>query len=243
MKNNDALKNPKAILFDLDDTLISFSHAVEKSWQKVCDEFVTDQKTDFNAGLLLEKINKTRNWFWSDPERHKIGRMDMTNARREIVKKALLELKYFDIDRSNAVADAYSRMQNESICLFPDTKETLDKIMNLGIRMALVTNGTSVAQRSKIDRFGLAKYFDYVFIEGETGFGKPDVNTFNNALEKMMLYPDDVWMVGDNLSWDVECPQKIGIFSVWNDWNKKGLPEGSFVIPDLIINTIGELPV
>jgi len=61
------------------------------------------------------------------------------------------------------------------------------------------------------------------------------------ALQKLNLTAEEVWMVGDNLVWDVEAPKKIGIYAVWNDYRKKGLPKGSTILPDRIINDISEL--
>lgn len=48
-------------------------------------------------------------------------------------------------------------------------------------------------------------------------------------------------MVGDNLVWDIEAPQKLGIYSVWNDFKKEGIPVPSCIIPDKSINAISDL--
>lgn len=127
------------------------------------------------------------------------------------------------------------------ICLFPNSIHTLAELQRKGIRMALVTNGTSKDQREKILRFGLEGFFEAIFIEEEVGFGKPDVRIYKQALEALKLQPQDVWMVGDNLIWDVQAPQSIGIHSIWNDYQGTGLPKGSSVMPDRIVNGINEL--
>jgi putative hydrolase of the HAD superfamily len=61
------------------------------------------------------------------------------------------------------------------------------------------------------------------------------------ALNKMGVASDQAWMVGDNLDWDIAVPLKLGIYAVWNDFEKKGLSAGSKIIPDRIINNISEL--
>lgn len=234
---------PKAILFDLDDTIISFDGMADYAWGKTCKSFIESEKVPFNVTELLESINKTRKWYWSDPERHKSGRMNMIKARREIVKAALAELHFFDEDKACKIADNYSKLHEESICLFPKSIETLQKLSDLGIRMAIVTNGTSEKQREKINKFCLSDFFECCFIEEEIGFGKPDTRIYRAALQKLNLNADEVWMVGDNLIWDIEAPKKIGIFAVWNDFRKKGMPKDSNIIPDRIINDISELIV
>jgi putative hydrolase of the HAD superfamily len=232
---------PKAILFDLDDTIISFDGVADYAWEKICKSFIESEKTSFNVIELLENISKARKWYWSDSERHKIGRMDMIKARREIVKVALNELYFFDEDKAYKMADNYSKLHEELICLFPKSMETLEKLSSLGVRMVLITNGTSEKQRGKINRFCLSGFFQYCFIEEEIGFGKPDTRIYEMALQKLNLKAEEVWMVGDNLVWDVEAPKKVGIFAIWNDFRRKGLPKDSTIIPDMIISDISEL--
>lgn len=232
---------PKAILFDLDDTIISFDGVADAAWEEVCNSFVEIEKPTFDARELLQSINKTRHWFWGDPERHKAGRMDMIGARREIVKTALTALNYHDENKAHQTADKYSRLQEELLCLFPNSYDTLQKLKNSGVRMALITNGTSQKQRGKISRFCLSDFFEFCLVEEEVGYGKPDIRVFEVALQKLNLRANEVWMVGDNLVWDIEAPQKVGIYAVWNDFRRKGLPEDSTIIPDRIISDISEL--
>jgi putative hydrolase of the HAD superfamily len=232
---------PKAIIFDLDDTIISFDGSTGIAWDKTCNSFVESERTSFSAKELLESINKMRKWYWSDADRHRTGRMNMIKARREIVKAALSELQYFDEVKAYEMADNYSRLQEELICLFPNSVETLEKLKALGVRMALITNGSSEKQRGKINRFCLSEFFEFCLVEEEVGFGKPDTRVFEIALQKFNLNAEEVWMVGDHLVWDVEAPKKVGIFAVWNDFSGKGLKPESAIIPDRIISDISEL--
>jgi putative hydrolase of the HAD superfamily len=61
------------------------------------------------------------------------------------------------------------------------------------------------------------------------------------VLDQLNMAPEDVWMVGDNLEWDVAAPQRLGIYGIWHDFLGTGLPEGSIVRPDRIIRTLSEL--
>lgn len=153
---------PKAILFDLDDTIISFDGASDLAWEECCNSFVSANNTDFDSNTLLECIHKVRRWYWSDPERHRIGRMDMTKARRDVITLALNELRFFDITVAHRIADSYSKLQEELICLFPDSNDTLQKLKTLGVRMALITNGTTEKQREKLIGFALKNFLSFV---------------------------------------------------------------------------------
>ena len=48
-------------------------------------------------------------------------------------------------------------------------------------------------------------------------------------------------MIGDNLDWEIAAPQELGIYSVWVDAARKGLPGNTQVRPDRIITNLAEL--
>lgn len=132
-------------------------------------------------------------------------------------------------------------LRDEAIGFLPGAQEALDEFVRRDLGLALLTNGQTELQRAKLDRFGLERYFHAICVEGELGFGKPDPRVFEIALNALALEPGDVWMVGDNLEWDVFGAQQCGIFAVWNDYGGRGLPEGAEVKPDRIIRRLAEL--
>jgi putative hydrolase of the HAD superfamily len=180
-------------------------------------------------------------WFWGSPVRHKTGREDIRAARREIVGIAMAMLGVEDDDIANDLADRYSDRHDELIHLYPNTLSTLDGLKSAGVRLALITNGSAQGQRAKLARFGLTDYFEHILIDQELGFGKPDVRVYEHALSLLNLTSRDVWMVGDNLVWDIYPPKSLGIRAVWHDWRRAGLPEDAEAAPDRTITDIGEL--
>jgi len=61
------------------------------------------------------------------------------------------------------------------------------------------------------------------------------------ALSDLGLGPSEVWTVGDNLEWEVAAPQRLGSYSIWNDYKAQGLPRDSNAVPDRVIYRISEL--
>jgi putative hydrolase of the HAD superfamily len=104
-----------------------------------------------------------------------------------------------------------------------------------------MTNGEAKKQRNKVERFNLERFFKSILIEGDMGFGKPEEEVYKRAMRELALGPEEVWAVGDSLEFDIYGPQKLGIFGIWNDFSRQGLPVGSEVIPDRIIHDISEL--
>jgi putative hydrolase of the HAD superfamily len=110
-----------------------------------------------------------------------------------------------------------------------------------GVKLALITNGEAREQRRKITRFDLAPLFDCVIVEGEFGAGKPDPAVYAHALDSLGATPDQAWMVGDNLEWEVAVPKQLGLYTVWVDFAQQGLPPDALAQPDRIIHNLAEL--
>ena len=197
--------------------------------------------TLFTPDNLFQAIHKVSDWYWSDKERHKSGRRDLNSARRLIVTQAFQKLGINDLSLAHEIADAFSTQREKEIYLFEKAEKTLEYLTGQNILLALMTNGEAHKQRNKISRFNLERFFNSILIEGEMGFGKPEEAVYKRAMKELGLGPDEVWAVGDNLEWDVGAPQKLGIFGIWNDFSRQGLPSGSDVIPDRIIHDISEL--
>lgn len=231
---------PEAICFDLDDTIVSFSSGSEQAWVQVCNEFFAKYRY-FRINEIFKAIIEYQAWYWSDEKKSRTGRNNMNLAIRQIVIAAFKKLGINNRKYAFEIADNYLRKRLENLTLFPGANETLEALCKKKIKLALITNGDPYTQRYKIKKFNLEKYFEQIVIEGEVGYGKPDVKIYQHALTAMNQNPKDVWMVGDNLEWDIEAPQKLGVFSIWVDYKMEGLrPQSSFK-PDRIIQSIHEL--
>jgi len=233
-------KPPKAIFFDLDHTLVAYTESPETSWREICSLYSQHFK-DPTQEKVLAAILEFADWYWSDPVRHKRGRLDLRNARREVVAGAFLALKFDNPVLAIMMADSFSARREGLITLFPGANETLAGLRSRGIRLGLITNGDSKGQRYKIDALGLAPFFDLIQIEAEAGIGKPEAGVYEMALTNLSVTPEEAWMIGDNLVWDIDGAQKARIKAIWVDYERQGLPAESKIRPDGIIHSLTEL--
>ncbi len=236
---------PQAILFDLDDTILSAYGRPELAWSVVAAAFAAEL-APLTADELAGAIVAVSNAFWADTTHQAYWRMRLAEARHTIVASALARLAESGRPVPSAatgqrLADRFSAYREEQMYLFPDALAVIDALRSHGVRLALVTNGAAEPQRGKITRFDLTHRFDHIQIEGEHGFGKPDERAYRHAMRALDVMPQQTWMVGDNLEWEVVAPQRLGIHAIWHDPTGQGLPPDSTIRPDRIIRRLTEL--
>ena len=231
---------PAALLLDMDDTILEDTLSTAACWQTACQRFA-DEIPSLTPATLMAEIDTVRAWYWSDRGRHRQGRLDLDRARAEIVATALRRHGIVAPDLARRIAVCHAELRDQAMKPFPGALETLAWLRERGMRLALLTNGASAPQRAKIERFGLAPFFQCIVIEGEYGVGKPDERIYRHTLYQLQVTPSQAWMVGDNLEWDVMAPQRSGMTGVWIDLTRAGLPAGSAIQPDFTIRALHEL--
>jgi putative hydrolase of the HAD superfamily len=228
----------RALLVDLDDTLLDYTGGVDESWLEACAAVAGP--AGVAPGPLVTAIAGARRWFWSDPERHRRERTDMPGAWRKIAERGLAEVGAPPA-LAAGIADDFAARRWARMALFPGVPETLDRLRRHGVSLALVTNGDRTQQRRKVEQYDLGRFFDVVLIEGEFGVGKPDAAVYRHALDALGAAPSRAWMVGDHLEWDVTAPQRLGLRGVWVDAQGRGVPSGHPTRPDLILRAFTEI--
>jgi putative hydrolase of the HAD superfamily len=229
----------KALLVDLDDTLLDYTGGVDECWLNACEALAGPVGID--PATLVKAIAETRRWFWSDPGRHRVERADMLRAWTRITEHALSTLGRADEALAAQVAQDFAERRWERMTLFPGVVSALETLRGRGVALALVTNGDATHQRRKIAQHGLERFFDVIVIEGEMGVGKPEEVVYRYALSKLRAKAEEAWMVGDNLEWDVLAPQRLGLRGVWVDGPGLGLPEPCNPAPHRIIRAFPEV--
>src|ERR1700730_8396835 len=189
---------PRAILFDLDDTLIRAYAQPEEAWTRLLHIF--SAHLDAHDSDTIERVRMAimgeAKAFWNDHAEAAKWRLDIGGARRLSVRRGLSALGRPDDALADRIADAFTEMRRQEYRLYPGAHATVDAWRDGGVKLALVTNGAGTPQRAKIERFDLEHRFHHIQIEGEFGQGKPELAAYRNALEKLRGAPAEAWMVG-----------------------------------------------
>ena len=203
-----------AVLLDLDDTILDNAAGLDAAWDAAAQALATGLG-DVAPATLRAELATASHWFWADDERHRRGRLDMHAARRAVIGRVLDVLGRTDAALADATAEVYSRLREDGLAPFDGALEALARLRDRAPALGLVTNGAASAQRAKIERFDLARFFDVIVVEGEAGFGKPDRRVFERALAAVDAAPERALMAGDNYECDVLGSLGAGLHAVW----------------------------
>lgn len=238
------MTTPRAILFDLDDTIITDGERLPILVQ-VAEEMATSL-APLPPVVVADALEAAFQSFWSTPAQAKVARLGaafgIRQARETVIADTFRSIGVTAGARwAPAFCERFAELRSLGSQVFVGATETISAFRQQGVRVALVTNGASDIQRAKLERFGLAPLFDHVQIEGEHGFGKPEARAYLHAMETLGVVASQTWMVGDNLEWEVAAPQRLGIFAIWHDHRGRGLPANAGVVPDRVVRRLSEL--
>jgi len=229
---------PKAVFFDMDDTLLDTSGGVEQAWHATCQRFAPELGCEWEP--LHQAIRAQMVSFWKDEAAVEHWRTRLHDARRHNIELALIA-QGLDVARASHIGDHYWDQQSSRMKLFDDAVETLDRIRAAGFRTGLITNGPAEMQRWKVGRFDLARHFDVIVIEGEFGRGKPHPEVFAHATSTVGAAPAESWHIGDNLYADISGAQSAGLHAAWIHRDRLELKPEETCTPDRVFAHLPEL--
>lgn len=148
--------------------------------------------------------------------------------------------EYLHIDDSEMVIKELSdRKKKTSWHAYAYTRETLDILKNMGIKMGLISNW-DLNCRNVLDENVLTPYLSNIFVSSEQKMEKPDVRLFEKAIDACGFQKNEILYVGDNYYDDYLGAHKANIDCViLNYKDHLGIEE----IKDItIFETIKEVP-
>ena len=226
----------------MDGVLLLPTQDADQSWQKVCQQFAST--LDLSSQLLEEALQESRRAYRQDIEhdtqKQRRDRLKPFETRAEVVERGLEHLGRGGRAIAAEMVRAYEALHEKRQLTF-SALDTLQQFRDHALPLALISNGNATYQRKKIAQHHLASFFDIILIEEEFGAGKPDQRIFLAALDQLHIAAQDAWMIGDDLVFDIAASQQLGIFAIWCDLAKRGLPHGSTIVPDRIIHSLLDL--
>jgi putative hydrolase of the HAD superfamily len=225
----------RAVIFDLDDTLIVESATARHSLTDSAREILAEVDADAAADTVLATARR----LWHEGPCHPICRdlgfasweglwatfdgchptvgalRDWVPGYRDAVwRRSLEELGAYSPERARRMAEAYTETQRRGHPLIDGAHDAV-AMLRPKAALGLLTNGPSDIQRTKLRGTGFGDEFATVVISGEVGVGKPDASVFSLVLGALGTAPEHAVMVGDSWERDVLGALGAGIGAVW----------------------------
>jgi putative hydrolase of the HAD superfamily len=117
-----------------------------------------------------------------------------------------------DAEVAERVRSAARRVFTEDPPLVPGARDTLEALRARGARLALLTKGDRELQASRVERSGIANFFDVIRIVPEKVS-----DTFREIVAALGAVPEHSWSVGNSIRSDILPAVESGLRAVWID--------------------------
>ena len=221
----------KVILWDIDGTVLDFKAAEKAAIKGLFGEFSIGTCTD----EMIARYSQINDKYWKKLERGELTKPEILTLRFA----EFFETEGIAFDKVEEFNSTYQIRLGDTIC-FNDNAYELIKSLKGKVLQYAVTNGTQRAQKRKLERSGLDKLFDGIFISDEMGVEKPSKEFFDIVFSKIPeVGLDDIVIVGDSLTRDIKGANNAEIRAVW--YNPKGKENDAGVKIDYIIKDLSEI--
>lgn len=251
----------KAVLFDLDDTLLWDDRSVNESFLATClaakakypqvDPVELEASVRKEAKALYEGyetypftkmigINPFEA-FWakfSEGEHEMFRKLERQSPgyRVEAWTRGLAGVGIEDAALGRELAELFPVERRKRPLVYEETFRLLDGLKGR-VKLLLLTNGAPDLQREKLAGIeNLESYFDHIVISGVHGEGKPAQSIFRHAMELLDIEPSEGLMIGDKLTTDILGSNGVGMPNVWI--NRHGIVRTDEIVP---VHEVGDL--
>jgi len=191
----------KAVIFDLDNTLLDFMKMKEYA-VKAAIAGMIEAGLDINPDESYETI---------------IDIYEKKGWENQQVFNEFLNKKIGEVNNKYLAAGivAYRRAREANLLLYPNVNHTLVELIKMSVKLAVVSDAPSREAWMRIYYLNLHHHFDVVLTFDDTNARKPSPIPFEMALSQLNIDPEEALMVGDWPERDVVGANKLGIRTIF----------------------------
>jgi HAD superfamily hydrolase (TIGR01549 family) len=220
---------PKAILFDLDDTLWPIAPVIVQAEQTLHD-WLRQHAPRVSERFSIDNLRQARlALLASQPEFH----LDLGALRRAGLIAAF-EQAGEDSDKVEQAMVHFFAARN-AVIPYDDVVPGLLRLKGRSL-IGSISNGNADLQA-----IGLAHHFQVSVAASQLGFAKPDPAIFQHACRALGVAPQQALYVGDDILLDVQAAQQAGLRAVWLNRTASARHLEHGVAPDAICADFDEL--
>ncbi|MCA9488247.1 MAG: HAD-IA family hydrolase [Nanoarchaeota archaeon] len=216
----------KAILFDIDNTLVDFMKMKQKSVESAIDAMIS-------AGL---KMNKKEAIKTIEKLYDKYG-IEYYTIFQKFLKKVKGKIDYRLLAYGIL---AYRKMQDSYIVPYSNVRSTLLELKKRYC-LAIVSDAPIMKAWMRLVEMRLDDFFEVIVTKGDAKRQKTHFAPFRVALKKLNIKPEEALMVGDRIERDVYTAKKLGIKTCFARYGVNKPPKPGKSGANFEINDISEL--
>lgn len=193
----------KAVLFDLGHTLVYSHH--EETLHRILETRGVIKSIEEVREAMIKGDRE------SEAKRHTV--LPALEFYTELNLAYLKHLGIADEEQARKLAEEINRHWFEiaEIHVYPDVKETLQRLKQLGLKLGIVTGAYEEDIEKILPKAGLDRFFDVSVGVDTVGKRKPHPDTFQCALRQLGIKPKEAIFVGDQIEADYIGARKIGM--------------------------------
>lgn len=215
--------SPRAVLFDLDDTLHDRTQAGRLRAARWVDQYLPTNSPEERAESIEWLIALDNGGYGSKAE----------------ILRRLQERNPALGWNIGTFTQMFVEALFEHMTLTEDAEPLLGSLRANGIPWGIVTNG-SPTQRDKVIHLGLDGLTNCVFVSGEFGSKKPDRRIFDAAAACLGIPSAQVLFVGDHAQNDIAGAAGAGMKTAWLSHGREW-PTEQPTTPDYILTSLSDI--
>ena len=219
-RNRKVTRKVKAVVFDMDNTLFDFVEAKLRACRAVI-EYLEVRDEEELLKYFLRGIHEFE---------------DLENIVDYMRDKGI-----YSQEKYEECCRIYDDVKLSNIEPYPHVRETLEKLRNMGLKLAVVTDAMNGHALSRLRKAGLLRFFDVVVSADMTGKRKPEPDSIKLALQKLGVDAREAILVGDSVRRDIEAGKKLGMVTVYAAYGDRNFFEDKSEQADFTLREVRRL--
>ena len=188
----------KAIVFDLDNTLIDRQRAFTEMLKDRIELTLPEDKKHLKEQAIQDILMLD----------------DNGTVSRSVSFKKYCDKYEVTCMTSEELSTYWTTISGSVVYLFDDVIDVI-AYLKTKYRLAILTNGSPISQRRKLESTGILNMFELSVVSGEVGIDKPDPRIFDVMCERLNVKPQDCLYIGDNYVNDVLGARNAGWHAIY----------------------------
>ncbi len=200
----------KAVLIDIDNTLLDFNKSADLAIKMGCEKYALPYND-----ITFPTFKRINDQLWKRIEKKTLTRKELHEIRFDLI---FSELK---IDFDGKTFEK-TFLENLNVCACKiDGAEDIMRYLSQKYAVFTASNAPSEQQIKRLNASGLMKYVKKPFISQAIGYDKPDSRFFDNCFNQMDgITKEESILIGDSLSADIKGGINYGIKTIWYNFEK-----------------------